>query len=45
MILPLVLGAGTGAGVTLVVYGLRPPKTTLAADLAAQRAVRPRPGS
>jgi tight adherence protein C len=39
MILPLVLGAGTGAGLTLVVYGLRPPKTTLAADLAAQRAV------
>ncbi|WP_034261730.1 type II secretion system F family protein [Actinospica robiniae] len=39
MILPLLLGAGVGAGLTLIVYGLRPPKPSLAADMASQRAV------
>ena len=38
MMLPILFGAGVGAGLTLVVYGLRPPKPSLAADMAAQRA-------
>lgn len=39
MIAPILFGAGVGAGLTLIVYGLRPPKPSLAADMAAQRAL------